>query len=119
MPLPSIGEAIADVPFDAELHNPQKFNYLSKEKAEIDPTGVAGTLTCNGGMNVYHPSGERNYTLGELAALQTFPPGYAWSGTAGDIKKQIGNAVPPAFAQRFFGWIRSRMMAADEAEMRG
>ncbi|KAK5291765.1 hypothetical protein LTR99_010618 [Exophiala xenobiotica] len=119
MPLPSIGEAIADIPFDDELHNLEKFVWFSEEKAEIDPSGVAGTLTCNGGMNVYHPSGERNYTLAELAALQTFPRGYAWSGTKVEIKRQIGNAVPPEFAQRLFDWIRRRMMAADKAEMRG
>jgi site-specific DNA-cytosine methylase len=119
MPLPSIDKAIADIPFDDKLHNLEKFVWFSEEKAEIDPSGVAGTLTCNGGMNVYHPSGERNYTLAELAALQTFPRGYAWSGTKVDIKRQIGNAVPPEFAQRLFEWIRGRMMLADEAEMRG
>lgn len=38
--------------------------------------------------------------LVELARLQTFPTGWRFCGSASSIKRQIGNAVPPAFAAR-------------------
>ncbi len=44
------------------------------------------------------PSEARALTLGELAALQTFPEEWIWSGTSSQIATMIGNAVPPAFA---------------------
>jgi DNA (cytosine-5)-methyltransferase 1 len=34
----------------------------------------------------------------ELAALQGFPPGYPFKGSAASVARQIGNAVPPALA---------------------
>ena len=36
----------------------------------------------------------------ELAAAQSFPPGYGFEGTAEDITKQIGNAIPPGLAKQ-------------------
>jgi len=37
-------------------------------------------------------------TLGELAALQDFPPGYCFAGTSRSVACQIGNAVPVGLA---------------------
>lgn len=37
-------------------------------------------------------------TLDELAALQTFPPGYPFRGNKNERSTQIGNAVPPLLA---------------------
>ena len=34
----------------------------------------------------------------ESAAIQTFPPDYPWTGRTGEIRQQIGNAVPPTLA---------------------
>lgn len=39
-------------------------------------------------------------TTAELAALQTFPPGYPFQGTKTSVGRQIGNAVPPLLARR-------------------
>lgn len=39
-------------------------------------------------------------TTAELAALQTFPPGYPFVGTKTAVGRQIGNAVPPLLARR-------------------
>ncbi|QIX00387.1 hypothetical protein AMS68_005904 [Peltaster fructicola] len=49
-----------------------------------------------------HPSGERTFTLFELAGLQHFPPWFRFAGRAADIKRQIGNAVPPSFGVPWF-----------------
>jgi DNA (cytosine-5)-methyltransferase 1 len=40
----------------------------------------------------------RKLTLGECAALQTFPAGYPFAGAVEDRYRQVGNAVPPVLA---------------------
>ncbi|KAL8993057.1 MAG: hypothetical protein Q9188_007429, partial [Gyalolechia gomerana] len=53
---------------------------------------IAKTITCNGGGQV-HPSGKRDFTIREFAALQGFPVEHVFAGVG--AKKQVGNAVPP------------------------
>lgn len=45
-----------------------------------------------------HPELDRSITLREAAAIQTFPPTYAFAGGYGSIERQIGNAVPVKMA---------------------
>lgn len=45
-----------------------------------------------------HPTEHRGITLREAAVLQTFPTSYRFSGTYGEIERQIGNAVPVKMA---------------------
>lgn len=40
----------------------------------------------------------RKLSLGECAALQTFPEGYPFAGAVEDRYRQVGNAVPPTLA---------------------
>lgn len=46
-----------------------------------------------------HPLKDRPLTPREAARLQGFPDEFVFCGTRGDIRSQIGNAVPPPFAQ--------------------
>jgi DNA (cytosine-5)-methyltransferase 1 len=46
-----------------------------------------------------HPEQNRSLTLREGALLQGFPEQYRFHGTRGDVRLQIGNAVPPPLAQ--------------------
>lgn len=46
-----------------------------------------------------HPTRLRPLTVEEYSALQTFPPDFVFSGKIDDQYRQIGNAVPPLFAQ--------------------
>jgi len=46
-----------------------------------------------------HPDQLRSISLLEGALLQTFPENYRFSGNKVDIARQIGNAVPPRFAE--------------------
>lgn len=45
-----------------------------------------------------HPELHRALTLREAAAIQTFPASYQFTGSRGDIERQIGNAVPVRLA---------------------
>ncbi|KAL9599634.1 MAG: hypothetical protein Q9219_003718 [cf. Caloplaca sp. 3 TL-2023] len=58
---------------------------------------LANTLTCTVG-GLVHPSGERDFTVRELAALQGFPDEHVF-GLMG-AKRQIGNAVPPIVGRK-------------------
>lgn len=46
-----------------------------------------------------HPTQARTISLREAARLQSFPDHFRFSGTASQIRQQIGNAVPPLLAQ--------------------
>ena len=46
-----------------------------------------------------HPEQDRSVSSLEGALLQTFPEEYVFSGNKVEIARQIGNAVPPAFAR--------------------
>ena len=63
----------------------------------------APTLTskCNSISNgrFGHPDQDRAISLREAAAIQTFPDDYVFHGKSGQIARQIGNAVPVAFAE--------------------
>jgi DNA (cytosine-5)-methyltransferase 1 len=59
-----------------------------------------------------HPQANRPITLREAARLQTFADDFAFTGSNAQIAKQIGNAVPPAFAERIALQVKS-MLAAD------
>jgi len=45
-----------------------------------------------------HPEQNRALSVRETALIQTFPPGYHFSGNLASRARQIGNAVPPAMA---------------------
>ncbi len=45
-----------------------------------------------------HPEQDRGLSIREAALLQAFPSDYSFAGTLDPCFRQIGNAVPPAFA---------------------
>lgn len=61
------------------------------------PTMTTRCTTPSSGSFI-HPELDRPITLREAAALQTFPPNYAFAGSRGMIERQIGNAVPVRMA---------------------
>lgn len=46
-----------------------------------------------------HPNQARTITLREAARLQSFPDKFVFSGSAAQVRQQIGNAVPPLLAK--------------------
>lgn len=47
-----------------------------------------------------HPDQPRSISLREGALLQTFPEDFIFTGNKVDVARQIGNAVPPIFAEK-------------------
>ena len=70
------------------------------------------TITCSKGVS-YHPSGTRGFTLREIACLQGFPLEHEFRGSKIEIRKQIGNAVPPIVAKIFLEQIIWALKEAD------
>lgn len=55
---------------------------------------IPDSRICDIGFRMLHPH--------ELAAATGFPAGYRFTGTKSEVVKQIGNAVPPVFAEKLF-----------------
>ena len=63
-----------------------------------DPTWWKKLNNASDALAIATRGARRKLTLGECAALQTFPAGYPFAGRAEDQYRQVGNAVPPALA---------------------
>ena len=119
-PVTTIEDMIKHLPRNAENHDTDISFNDGKPKPAFNAKTYAMTVTCHGGMNNWHPSGLRPYTMRELACLQTFPLYHAFSGARGRTaaKKQNGNAVPPVFARAILRAIVKSLKESDEAEAR-
>ena len=79
--------------------------------------GQAPTIT--GGFDSFtrgrygHPFQNRPLTPREAARLQGFPDAFRFCGTRGDVRSQIGNAVPPPLAAAIGGSILRTLMIED------
>jgi DNA (cytosine-5)-methyltransferase 1 len=66
----------------------------------IDPLKPSPTVTARGDdrggvVVLHHPDNLRRMTARELAAVQSFPDNFVFSGTKTSAYRQIANAVPP------------------------
>ncbi|KAK2764998.1 hypothetical protein FQN54_008697 [Arachnomyces sp. PD_36] len=98
-PYNTIGSMISRIPRNAENHDVDTIRKFDPPKTPFSLSTLAKTITCGGGEN-YHPSGRRGYTTREYACLQTFPTDYKFGKV--EIRKQIGNAVPPMLARALY-----------------
>jgi DNA (cytosine-5)-methyltransferase 1 len=111
-PFVSVNHTLRQIPASAPDHNIA----AAKLKDEVPWDGdqiLPRTMTCSGGQN-YHPSGKRDFTDREYAALQGFPEDHWFKGAY--IKRQIGNAVPPCIAKVLFESIKKTLNNADGIE---
>jgi DNA (cytosine-5)-methyltransferase 1 len=92
----------ADLPDDLKLN--VKGARISQIYKRLDPEKPAYTVTASGGggTRMYHWSEPRALTNRERARLQTFPDDYAFCGSTGSVRKQIGMAVPCEGARLIF-----------------
>lgn len=80
----------------------------------FDANQQAMTITTGGGQFNYHPSGKRCFTNREFAALQTFDNDYRFGQR--EIRKQIGNAVPPVLGKALYRETIKSLKRSDSAE---
>ena len=57
----------------------------------------------------------RRLRVPELAALQTFPNEYRFSGSKRSIRRQIGNAIPPLLARHVVDAVASEIMGTNRS----
>jgi len=107
-----VGEAFAKIP-DPDKPNKLPNHIYSKYKLNfngyighrpLDPQKPAPTVTARGddrgGVVILpHPSNRRRMTGRELATVQSFPMNFEFKGPLSSVYRQIGNAVPPKFAE--------------------
>jgi DNA (cytosine-5)-methyltransferase 1 len=70
----------------------------------VDPAKPAPTVTARGDdrggvVVLHHPGNHRRMTARELAAVQSFPDDFVFSGTKTSAYRQIANAVPPLLGE--------------------
>ena len=58
------------------------------------------TITSAAPSEFVHPTQDRTLTIRECARVQTFPDSFVFKGTDAQKILQIGNAIPPKFAER-------------------
>jgi DNA (cytosine-5)-methyltransferase 1 len=96
-----------DIPFELRLPCHQKANTSTGGWPDVYGrlrwNGFCPTIT--GGFDSFtrgrygHPLFDRPITPREAARLQGFPDSFQFKGTRGDVRLQIGNAVPPPLAE--------------------
>ncbi|OJD17258.1 hypothetical protein AJ78_02640 [Emergomyces pasteurianus Ep9510] len=106
----TIHDAISTIPPHSPDHDIRHAGRRHLVKPAYDPHTQAKTITCNGGEN-YHPSGTRSFTNREFACMQTFPLEHRFCGK--NVRRQIGNAVPPVLGKAIFLEVRRALEAAD------
>ena len=113
-PWTSVDSVLRSIPRDAENHNIEEVLLKGLNEPPWCGDSIAPKcITTSGGQN-YHPSGKRNFTDREYAALQGFPHYHRFSLV--NVKKQIGNAVPPTIAKVLFEGVKKALEKADAVE---
>lgn len=84
---------------DPAMRPPSGFNTTYKRITWDDPCSTISTnFSMISGCRNVHPTSTRSLTIREAARAQSFPDEFVFSGKWGDIRKAIGNAVPPILA---------------------
>ncbi|TGO51275.1 hypothetical protein BCON_0165g00250 [Botryotinia convoluta] len=103
-------KVLSVIPPNAPNHDP--FGERLHRTAYIPWDGnVICRAILTSGAGVGLPNGSRGMTNRELAALQGFPLNHVFYGF--EIKKQVGNAVPPIFARRLLESVRRQLERRD------
>ena len=114
-PFTSVADVLSSIPENAPNHDVQSVTYAGEQrKSSYNAHRILPrAITTHGGQN-YHPSGRRDFTLAEYAALQGFPASHEFTGPS--LKKQIGNSVPPSIAKVLFESIKKDLEKVDGIE---
>lgn len=102
------------IPPTARHQSLQFFRDGEREPKSKWDTPLTHTVLAGGGAYDIHPDRVRRFTVRELACIQTFPHTHNFVGSPVDKKKQIGNAVPPLFAQQILRSVRKSLESEDK-----
>jgi DNA (cytosine-5)-methyltransferase 1 len=93
------GKSAHDNP-NPKLRPTSGYNTTYKRLCWNEPSSTISTnfSMISGSRNV-HPKNTRSLTIREAMRCQTFPDNFLLCGSLGDIRKGIGNAVPPLLAE--------------------
>lgn len=84
---------------DPTMRPPSGFNTTYKRIMWDEPCSTISTnFSMISGCRNVHPTATRALTIREAARAQSFPDEFVFIGKWGDIRKAIGNAVPPVLA---------------------
>jgi DNA (cytosine-5)-methyltransferase 1 len=77
---------------------------------KLSPNQPSWTITAQPGpwVGPFHWN-NRRLRVPEIAALQSFPKDYKFSGTRRSIQKQIGNAVPPLMGKAMIEYLKESL----------
>lgn len=84
-----------------DLRPPSGFNTTYKRIRWDEPCSTISTnFSMISGCRNVHPSSTRSLTIREAARAQSFPDEFIFTGNWGDVRRVIGNAVPPLLAEK-------------------
>jgi DNA (cytosine-5)-methyltransferase 1 len=123
---PSTIEKIKKVPIGSKLSDIERS--FGSTYRRLDPDKPSPTVTRSGYRDFIHPFEDRMLTVRELACLQTFPLDWVFKGVRLDSYSskrsttmtqfgQVGNAVPPLFAEAIASAIRDQWFAESPEEV--
>jgi DNA (cytosine-5)-methyltransferase 1 len=97
-------EIINQIPAGGNYKNVPAFasnDWMSLIYRRLHPDKPSPTIVANsgGGTWGYHYKEPRALTNRERARIQTFPDRFVFEGTTTEVRRQIGNAVPPTGAK--------------------
>lgn len=85
---------------DPNMRPPSGFNTTYKRIVWKEPCSTISTnFSMISGCRNVHPEQTRSLTIREATRAQSFPDEFVFTGKWGDIRKVIGNAVPPILAK--------------------
>jgi DNA (cytosine-5)-methyltransferase 1 len=95
------------------VYHPMTSDYqrIMRRKA---PTGIKPAEIPAASRSKMNFKGTRRLAIREMARLQSFPDWFEFSGTKYSQAKQIGNAVPPLFAEKLFDAIFKQHQALQD-----
>jgi len=95
---------------DPNLRPPSGFNTTYKRVVWDEPCSTISTnFNMISGCRNVHPTSTRSLTIREATRSQSFPDNFAFFGKWGDIRRVIGNAVPPLLAKAIADSIKEQL----------
>lgn len=99
------GGNFSDIPKDSPLYVKGMISHVYR-RIKLDEPAKTIIAAGGGGTWGYHFPEPRPLTNRERARLQSFPDDFVFAGSVAEVRRQIGNAVPPqgvrALAKRLF-----------------